>query len=73
MCQLTTTDVLELTINGVSNVASGTRGTEFILVLTDDDSKLNLPTNPASDSVVTFDLTVDGHGPLLQQYGWTAS
>jgi len=71
--ELTTTDVLELTINGVSNVASGTRGTEFILVLTDDDSKLNLPTNPASDSVVTFDLTVDGHGPLLQQYGWTAS
>jgi hypothetical protein len=65
-----TANVLELTINHVLNVVSGTRGTELILVLTNDDDKMDFETNPVTGSVVTFDLVVDGHAPLLQQDGF---
>jgi len=66
----------ELTVTldtGGSTVASGTRGTQVIIVLTDDASNLNLADNAAAGTVVTYDLEVSGHGKLQQQDGWTTA
>merc|ERR1711988_180578 len=68
-----TSNVLTISLDtGGSIVASGTRGTEVVIVLT-DNADLNLADNAAAGTLVTFDLEVAGHDKLQQQNGWTTA
>jgi len=65
---------LEITLAGNSAVSGTNSGKEAVFVLLNEDNdSIDLPTNPASGTVIRFDLEVTDHAKLEGQIGWTTS
>jgi hypothetical protein len=71
--EVSSTDVLQITVNGVSEVSSGSSGNEVVILLTNHASKLVIPNNLPEGTKVTMDLEVANHGKLRQQVAWTTT
>jgi hypothetical protein len=71
--EVSSTDVLQITVNGVSEVSSGSSGNEVVILLTNHASKLVIPNNLPEGTKVTMDLEVANHAKLRQQVAWTTT
>lgn len=63
--------VLKITLGAASTVPATSSGTELVIQLTNTDTHLLFPSNPAAGTKVTLDLEVGDHTRLEQIEGWT--